>query len=87
MRTHPNVADIFHNFTHSMQSIVKILILQTILIKWPKPENADIIPHHSEQETHHMNNKASIVEGPPDLMAFFTVFPYEYIIMTYTTLL
>ena len=71
-----------------LMPFIKILILQTTLIKQPKPQDIHIMQHLSEWQTHHISNKASILEDCPGEMAYFTaLFPMSIIMMAYMTIL
>ena len=67
---------------------MEIVILQTTLIKQLKLEDMYITPHHSEWQTHQMNNKAFIKEDPWGQMAhFMALFHMSTIIMAYATII
>ena len=51
--------------------MMETVISQATLTKQLKLEDKHITLHHSEQQTHHMNNKAFTIEDHPGQIAHF----------------
>ena len=90
--THPNIANRFHHFSHSMPETLNThngnIISQTTLTKQLNIEGMHITPHHSEWWTHDMNNKAfTIKDHPGKIACFMVLFHMSTTIIPYTTLI
>ena len=87
---HQNMTDRFYHFSHSMPEMPNAHKqnphLQMTLIKQPTPDDMHITQHCSEQQTHHMSNKAFIIRGG-QVGQFMVLFLLSIIIMANTTLL
>ena len=67
---------------------MEFIILQITLIKQLKWEDMHITPHHSDWQTHQMNNTAFILEDPLVQMAsFMALFHMSTTMMAYTAVI